>query len=424
MANRACVHPQKGFMDTGWLHRDDAAWPWRWTESSSIRRSRRKGPKSCSSVETAARPLARVRICPRRQSTEEGREEGGAHGGGQQAKPRDPNKPVDVADDAEAMKAVTAAAQAEFVRLTVSTVRRRARVGRGGRVLVDRYGSHIVPKAVPPPDSKPSSHVRPASPRPTAQRQASFTGRVRYASSSARLGAAPVNDQRKLEGRQRAGWFSLTDDGYSSSSSDCDSVNEAPQIIPEAPPPPPPPGAREEKSQPCAACRGAPFRAYVWYIGGRRRRDSRGGKNCRGRRGVAAVDALAPADVGRTRGGTCRGRVRPARRAASALLGGRPDDVGARGARARRPATTCPQQRLAEMTGRGPLPRGPAGPPDTTRGRPSARGRLDPQPRLRSRRRVWPKVEGAAPARVHRFAATRLPRRRAHDRNKRRWRPS
>ena len=30
--------------------------------------------------------------------------------------PRDPNKPVDVADDAEAMKAVTAAAQAEFVR--------------------------------------------------------------------------------------------------------------------------------------------------------------------------------------------------------------------------------------------------------------------------------------------------------------------
>ena len=44
-------------------------------------------------------------------------------------KPRDPNKPVDVEDDREAMKAVTVAAQAEFVRLTVSTVRRRARVG-------------------------------------------------------------------------------------------------------------------------------------------------------------------------------------------------------------------------------------------------------------------------------------------------------
>ena len=91
------------------------------------------------------------------------------------------------------MKAVTAAAQAEFVRLTVSTVRRRARVGRGGRVLVDRYGSHIVPNLVPPPDSKPSSHVRPASPRPTAQRQASFTGRVRYGSQVESVSPSFIN---------------------------------------------------------------------------------------------------------------------------------------------------------------------------------------------------------------------------------------
>ena len=136
--------------------------------------------------------------------------------------------------------------------MTVSTVRRRARVGRGGRGLVDRYGSHIVPKAVPPPDSKPSSHVRPASPRPTAQRQASFTGRVRYA-YSARVSAPPLSTTKKARGTARAGWFSLTDDGYSSSSSDCDSVNEAPQIIPEAPPPPPPPEPEKEKSPQAAA---------------------------------------------------------------------------------------------------------------------------------------------------------------------------
>ena len=230
----------------------------------------------------------------------------------------------------EAMKAVTAAAQAEFVRLTVSTVRRRARVGRGGRVLVDRYGSHIVPKAVPPPDSKPSSHVRPASPRPTAQRQASFTGRVRYA-SQARVSAPPLSTPKKARGTARAGWFSLTDDGYSSSSSDCDSVNEAPQIIPEAPPPPPPPEPETQKSQPCAACRGAQCPHTCGRAARppkRRRQEAREAaeKIAAAAAASQAVDALAPADVGRTRGGDeqssrtrSAGTARPSSR--RALLG-------------------------------------------------------------------------------------------------------
>ena len=231
--------------------------PWLWTESSSIRPVATEGPEVMQLLKPPPDPLPESEFAPDDKATQKKDEKKEVPMEvDTKPKPRDPNKPVDVADDAEAMKAVTAAAQAEFVRLTVSTVRRRARVGRGGRVLVDRYGSHIVPKAVPPPDSKPSSHVRPASPRPTAQRQASFTGRVRYA-SQARVSAPPLSTPKKARGTARAGWFSLTDDGYSSSSSDCDSVNEAPQIIPEAPPPPPPPEPETEKSQPCAACRGA-----------------------------------------------------------------------------------------------------------------------------------------------------------------------
>ena len=41
----ACI-PQKGFMDTGWLHRDDAALAVAWTEYSSTPRWPRKAPRS------------------------------------------------------------------------------------------------------------------------------------------------------------------------------------------------------------------------------------------------------------------------------------------------------------------------------------------------------------------------------------------
>ena len=219
-----------------------------------------------------------------------------------------------------------------------------------------------MPKAVPPPDSKPSSHVRPASPRPTAQRQASFTGRVRYA-SQARVSAPPLSTPKKARGTARAGWFSLTDDGYSSSSSDCDSVNEAPQIIPEAPPPPPPPEPEREKSQPCAACRGAHSAHTCGTRGASAEAAAAEAREAAEKIAAAAaasqaVDALAPADVGRTRGGTRKLQdedeygppVEPPR---PFWVGVADSDYRARMATlpARRPAATCPQQRLAEIYG-------------------------------------------------------------------------
>ena len=358
----ACI-PQKGFMDTGWLHRDDAALAVALDRVFLDPPVATEGPEVMQLLKPPPDPLPESEFAPDDKATQKKDEKKEVPMEvDTKPKPRDPNKPVDVADDAEAMKAVTAAAQAEFVRLTVSTVRRRARVGRGGRVLVDRYGSHIVPKAVPPPDSKPSSHVRPASPRPTAQRQASFTGRVRYA-SQARVSAPPLATPKKARGVARAGWFSLTDDGYSSSSSDCDSVNEAPQIIPEAPPPPPPPEPEREKSQPCAACRGAHSAHTCGTRGASAEAAAAEAREAAEKIAAAAaasqaVDALAPADVGRTRGGTRKLQdedeygppVEPPR---PFWVGVADSDYRARMATlpARRPAATCPQQRLAEIYG-------------------------------------------------------------------------
>ena len=228
-------------------------------------------------------------------------------------------------------------------------------------MLVDRCGSHTVPKAVPPPDSKPSSHVRPASPRPTAQRQASFTGRVRYA-SQARVSAPPLSTPKKARGTARAGWFSLTDDGYSSSSSDCDSVNEAPQIIPEAPPPPRHPEPEREKSQPAPRA-AAPIPRTCGTRGASA--EAAGGKleklrkNCGGRRGVAgrgcagSLPMLEGREAERASSRTRTSTARPSSRPRPFWVGVADSDYRARMATlpARRPAATCPQQRLAEIYG-------------------------------------------------------------------------
>jgi len=355
----ACV-PQRGFMDSSWPHRDDAALAVALDRVFLDPPVQTEGPEVTALLKPPPPPLAD----PADEAEQRSAEAIVAADAAPAEKARDPNAPVDVADDKAAMAAVTDAARAEFERLTVSTTRRRARVGRGGRVLVDRYGSHVVPRAVPPPDAR-QAHVRPASPRPTAQRQPAPTGRVRYA-RGARVYAPPASYlKKKARGVARAGWFSLEDDGYSSSSSDCDSVAAAPQVIPDAPMAPPPPSEPEpDSAAPCAACRGAHSAHTCGTRGASAEAAAAEAKEAADRVSAEAaaskaVDALAPADVGRTRGGTRKLQdyddelgppVEPPR---PRWVGVADAAYRARVATlpARRPATTCPQQRLAEIYG-------------------------------------------------------------------------
>jgi len=211
--------------------------------------------------------------------------------------------------------------------LVESLTRRRARVGRGGRVLVDRYRAHRVPKRAPVAASTTSSQsAQSASPRHGAAPANDLRApnvRVSYA-ARARVAAPPKPPPPRRRARPAAKWATCRDDdGLSSSSSEEESVPDPPPEPPQPPPPPPPPPPPVVEVRPCAACRGAHSAHTCGTRGASAEAAAAAARESAERVAAAAAAATAAAggaaaapppdaaaaarvDVGRTRGATQR----------------------------------------------------------------------------------------------------------------------